>query len=244
MKQALDVEKLLQWAYRDELPKKGFVESSPGWDNISTHGMPIDDGSLRLPPAFGAPHPDALVVERAVAGLDKQVMVDWAESLTTLLGELAAYAPTSEWCLGASFNPQALVIMHARMGTRPPWETEPPRLVRVLMPERSQHVVVGRDANRNYLPGAHCPLRLEPSVDLIVSGRAEYAVWRAALDDVRESLSGWTLREHEVLAAAAAREPWNTGVEKTPKILRSMLAPQALPPPVVRRPRHRVRAGS
>lgn len=244
MKKTLDVEKLLQWAYRDELPKKGMVESSPGWDHISSYGGRIDEGDhARFPVALGGPHPDALVVEQAVQALAKHVLIDWAESITTLLGELIDYHVQSQWRCGTPFSPRALVVMHARMGTRPPWESEPPRLVRVIGPN-GKPVVNGVTPKGRYLLGAHCPLRLEPSVDLIVSGRAEYSVWRQSLDAVRESLSGWPMREYAIGGIAAASEPWLDDAEIKPRVLRSTLTPQAVPASSPRPPRPRVRAAT
>lgn len=245
MKKELDVELLLRWAYRDELPKKGAVETSPGWDAIGLGG-PIDDDGFRLPAYLGEPHPDALIVERVVNAIESSVVIDMAESLTMLLPDLGAYASTASWNWGRPHNPKALMIMHARMGTRPDWATEPPRLVRV-QGGNGKPVVNGVRPGGRYDIGACCPLRLDPSLDLIVSGRSEYAVWRHFLDVICESLAGWTLREHAVRPAKAAHEPWVTGrepEEPAPRILPSLLAPAAKPAHGVAAARRRVRAGT
>jgi hypothetical protein len=41
MKTRIDIEKLLHWAYRDELPKKGVVADSAIWDHSIELGTVI-----------------------------------------------------------------------------------------------------------------------------------------------------------------------------------------------------------
>jgi hypothetical protein len=81
-KRPLDVEDVVIWAVRDELPKHrhgprryaavGYPSVGPmfRWANL---GGPVDNWSHEpgYPAAAGDPHPDALVVEEAIAGLER-----------------------------------------------------------------------------------------------------------------------------------------------------------------------------
>ncbi|MDF2621416.1 MAG: uncharacterized protein K0S00_4075 [Xanthobacteraceae bacterium] len=84
-KVSIDIEDLLIWAYRQELPKvpAGAIAPSalkPGWSSMSAYGellAVIDEADIRnrygVTPdrmANGVPHVDALAVADAVAGLD------------------------------------------------------------------------------------------------------------------------------------------------------------------------------
>lgn len=132
MKKLIDIEKPVQWALRDELPK-GRAVSASAWDLITQFGQlgtMIDtsrgggDGYGFVP---GAPHEDALTVAAAIERIaDDARLPDSGEALG-LFGDLAAIA---EDCvpplLAASFNPRGIVISRAIAGKRPPWEFETP----------------------------------------------------------------------------------------------------------------------
>ena len=69
----IDIEKLLSWAFLDELCKGGAEAYSP-WTKVNL-GTRVDDqfGAIsRLPPIFGDPHPDAITIGRAVSKLEPQ----------------------------------------------------------------------------------------------------------------------------------------------------------------------------
>lgn len=85
MKTSMDIEDLLIWTYRVELPKvpaapAGPARHGPGWASMSAFGKlgtVIDDRDVRnvygVTPdrlATGGPHADALAIDRAVAELD------------------------------------------------------------------------------------------------------------------------------------------------------------------------------
>jgi len=96
MKSTIDIEDLLVWAYRTELPKEPVeartmaLELAKGWDSVSSYGRHlavIDGPDVRnlfgVTPdrsALVGPHADALAVAHAVeglAGLTLDVPADW-----------------------------------------------------------------------------------------------------------------------------------------------------------------------
>ena len=79
----IDVERLLHWAYRDELVKGGdIVSSSFGIViRLGQLGTVVDNDQFehvgKLPPIFGEPHPDAKLIEREVkAALSRKTAGD------------------------------------------------------------------------------------------------------------------------------------------------------------------------
>src|SRR6266700_7331642 len=138
----VDIEKLLQWAYRDELPK-GTGSSGSGFfapNGFAQLGVMVDT-SYRggLPAAMGECHPDAKRIEAAVARLPRNHAIDWSASRHALLGDWAAIAERDPLSV-ASYSARALVTMHAAMGTRPQWRMDDLRLVRRPQPRSSGHV--------------------------------------------------------------------------------------------------------
>jgi hypothetical protein len=90
-KTSLDIEKLLHWAYRDELPKRGMSSAEGIWDRIAEFGQRggIDPGhgAAQRYPHFGLPHPDAERIEKTVAQLPDGE-IDWKADAKNILGEL------------------------------------------------------------------------------------------------------------------------------------------------------------
>lgn len=91
-KRRIECEALLQWAYRDELPKRHTSSAEGIWDRLSVFGSlgGIDPGhgSAQRYPHFGLPHPDAEAIERAVSALP-DLVIDWPDSTEAILGDLA-----------------------------------------------------------------------------------------------------------------------------------------------------------
>jgi hypothetical protein len=189
----LDVERLLQWAYQDELSKGGEQAFSP-WEPIIRYGdrggVALDDAEYagRLPPIFGEPHPDARVIERAVNALGP-IEIDprgHPHKRTTVL-----------------------VMIHAKYGSRPDWYPEPIRIYPIRNGSRVH--IVGESKGRDrfgkvrYSPGAYCPLRFEPSIADVEHGRRNYTLWRNALETLAETLQ---LRDHVALRPSAPQAPW------------------------------------
>lgn len=110
-----------------------------------------------------------------------------------------------DFILVRSLKTAALVTMHARMGNRPDWREEPPRLVPQL--DRNRPKLVGECRGRNlYSTGSHCPARWEPSPLTIAESRADYLAWWRGLRLLASTL---VLTEHEVLPPVAPEYPWN-----------------------------------
>ncbi len=112
----IEIETLLVWAFREELPKRQLSAQEMCWESIAISGPfgPIDEGiSIQRYAYVGEPHPDARIIEKAVEALPL-VVIDWAESLDAIMGDLAGLvsindlrrqdradrATTSGWTLG------------------------------------------------------------------------------------------------------------------------------------------------
>jgi hypothetical protein len=90
----IDIETLLLWAFRDELSKRQTSAAEGLWDHIGElaqrGGMEIDHGhgSAQRYAYIGLPDPDALLIEKAVAGLE-DLVIDWPQSFDAIAGDLA-----------------------------------------------------------------------------------------------------------------------------------------------------------
>ena len=174
----IEIEKLLQWTYCDELTKGGDTSSASNFGIMLSYaelGTRIDDQLgpfMKLPPIFGEPHADALEINRLVYRMA---------------------------------NPaRALIIMHARMKTRPDWHPEPIRIFPVR--NGSKVHIVGECKGRNrYTTGSYCPLRYEPTLSDVEHARNEYRAWHAGLLSLVKDLQ---LTEHIATPPDAAPEPW------------------------------------
>lgn len=152
MKKQIDIEKLLQWAMREELPKGQRVAASP-WDMITQFaalGVRVQtsgycgDGFGFTP---GAPHEDAITVAAAMKGIDTKAtfkhLADAAPLFTGLVldGELidarAIAGDAMRSIMLASFDPRSIVISNATMGTRPKWKFEHPTPHQMFSQERN-----------------------------------------------------------------------------------------------------------
>jgi hypothetical protein len=225
-KAEIDIERLLSWTYRDELPKQRFAldgaSISSSYENVMAYGAMggIDiDESPRLPAALGAPHPDAFVVEAAVRAL-MAVKIEWDTNGRALMGDFADLViPHARLCFWSA-DMEPLVVMHARMGTRPDWRHEPFECVRMQdeTGRNGKAIVVGRDpATHRYVrePDAHgayarCPLVWKPDPAMVAEARMEYAAWHAGLCELAESLGTDSLSAHVALPPACSAEPWLT----------------------------------
>lgn len=157
MKRRIDIEALVRWAYRDELPKVAAGEPTfapvmkPAWDAITlvgTLGTIIQEnryGVVALPCASDEPHSDALAVADAVARLDALVFVTpegWAP-LSDMgdLGALGAAAVTQGLASLTTTDETGairlrrplsrLVIRQAVLGVAPEWRSEVPEVQEV-----------------------------------------------------------------------------------------------------------------
>jgi hypothetical protein len=93
-KTEIDIETLLLWAFRDELSKRQTSAAEGLWDHIGElgqrGGVEIDrgHGSAQRYAYIGLPDPDALLIEKAVAGLE-DLVIDWPQSFDAIAGDLA-----------------------------------------------------------------------------------------------------------------------------------------------------------
>lgn len=131
VKTKIDIEKLVQWAVREELPKGQAVSASP-WQVISQYcalGTRVDVSGHGDGLGFlgGEPHPDALIVGAAIRALDQFARFADRVEVLPLFGdlvEIAGHAP--EAIMSASFDPRSIVISSATQGTRPKWKFDQP----------------------------------------------------------------------------------------------------------------------
>lgn len=234
MKKLIDIEKLLQWAMRDELPKGQAVAAS-AWDVLTQYaalGVRVQtsgfqgDGFGFTP---GAPHEDAIVVADAVRTLKTEARFDDAAQVLPLFGDLATIAGDAvSSIMRAEFNPRSLVISCATIGKRPDWNFEHPTPYQMFAPTfggRPRAIVYGIDADGdlvemkarrkdgkfNLSMSPRSPINWNaPSMIEVGEARAEYVAWHGALVTLAAVLAG-KLVEFEPTAPAVARLPWVTG---------------------------------
>lgn len=109
-----------------------------------------------------------------------------------------------------SIDMAALVVSHARQGTRPRWYAG--NLTCHQTPSRTdpgRTMIIGECRGKNlYSTGSVCPLTWRPSPLTIATARADYLAWWRGLAMLAESL---VLAEHVALPPAAPRLPWLDG---------------------------------
>jgi hypothetical protein len=228
-KNKLDIERLVSWALREELPKRDCAghdyRPTPlaSWLDMGTKidSRPEEPGFATDEP----PHDDALHVLAAIRQLPDET-IDLARA-RALMGEfgpwLARPRSEREIRLLLSFQTSALVMLHAQLGSRPPWDVGAIRPARIIG-GNNRPVVVGITPGGRYGDGAYCPLQLNIDPRLIANARGEYAAWRAGLVLVRERLERWgKLVDHEPTGPAAVADPWN-GEPPKPTIWRGKRA--------------------
>lgn len=145
MKRSLSIEKLLHWAYREELAKQDFLGAETQfWSSMAELGTKVSSSGNGLQ-AYAAiigngVHPDALAVHREVMALDRSddgthgaMQPDWHDP-AALLSDMpeAVRALAAEAVKGYRVQIGMLVIRCARNATMPDWRAEPPveRVVR------------------------------------------------------------------------------------------------------------------
>lgn len=244
------IEQLLSWTYCDELPKgigrdekfaTCFWESVSPMFRLAQLGTRVDLSiEPGFPPAMGAPHPDALMIDYAVQQLPA-VGLDWRASRERLVPDLLHWVDENDPILSSmSFQPHALLVIHAKLGTRPIWDLGKPHVERKIGPngkpvvqyidEDSGEVRVGRTEGRHYGHLAHCPLVLSPPAREIACARAEYSVWWHALEHVRATVCAWNLHDHEALPPEAEPTPWivNREPKRKRRVLPSIFQPRVI----------------
>lgn len=223
---AIDIEKLLCWAYRDELVKRQTSSAETIWEHIRDFGggyggpKAPGSGSSYLPQRYdhGTPDPDAIAVETAVSGLTDRAF-DWSvpDTAEHMLGCYAPLMARRDYLAVGSIRVAALVTMHAAMGTRPDWHFDEP--VPHFVPAShgpSRPAIVGERLGHNYYrAGSHCPLRWEPSPVSLAQSRADYAAWHGGLTDLVAVLEP-VLKRWAPTGPAAPPAPWRHAEPEKP----------------------------
>jgi hypothetical protein len=217
VKKQVEIEKLLHWAYGDELIKRVTSSAEGIWDRLSQYGSlggidpdPGHGGAQRYP-HFGLPHPDAEKIEIAVSTLPKTV-IDWDVSFSAIMGDLSALfvnvRKMRDVMMVGSVMTAALVTMHGKMKTRPDWRDDHPQPHWVAAERgRNRPKIVGECKGRDrYTIGSYSPLQWEPSPISIAQTRAEYWGWHRGLTILAETIE---LNEHIALPPSAPAQPWN-----------------------------------
>lgn len=265
MLKPIDIERLLQWAYCDELPKQRHTLEKGSWDRVSEYGerggMAIDDG-CQLPGMLGGPHPDADVVAAAVDQLGECVVLPhWADERARIMPDALGLAPVDDRFIGAGVFKRSLVITRAKLRNRPEcWcdvvGTPSPAIGRngkpiVTLPDvdgrprwsggYGEPEIRGVTPKGDYLPNACCAVLWEPRGDAIAFDRVEYVVWHRALGELVEILrAGGKLVAWSPTGPEAPAEPWNRAHAAPTARVWQGTAPSTLAP-IVRRVRRGVR---
>ncbi len=225
----VDIEKLLQWAFREELPK-GLPVSASAWsalDRYCSLGCKIQEDYVgmgmrsSLGVVAGETHPDAKVIGYAVKEL-QPADIDWEESKAALVPDMMLLAAWSPWLERIATG--VLIVSNAVMGSRPAWDIGRPELKKIIAANGKP--VVNGEVRRagEYTLGAYCPIQyVDPTPAEVAAARAEYAVWHAAMCRLAAGLHD-KLAEHEALPPACAAEPWRTGEAPKPRILRAVMS--------------------
>jgi hypothetical protein len=133
MKKKIDIEKLLQWAMRDEMPKGRPISDDLGRviaDRFRHRPLSLSSGARpdidTLGYAPGSPHEDAEAVADAVARLPTSAKFEAVADVEKLFGSLLPVAgPAVRALTLKTFNPQALVVGCAIGAKRPRWDFTP-----------------------------------------------------------------------------------------------------------------------
>jgi len=215
-KQEIDIEKLLRWAYRDELPKgyrdgrSGVIAAISPMFRFANLGGPVDNWSREpgFPVAMGVePHEDAKEVHAAAISLD-DATIRWPGA-AVLLGDLAQFVTDEELSIVRSMRAHAagLVTLHARMGNRPIWQVDY-TIARVVGRDRKSPLRKGR--GRRHAKNTQGVLRIDPMASEILSARFDYFVWHSALCELARDLD---LKDHAPVPPAAPQAPWFNDTE-------------------------------
>ena len=133
-RRVMDIEDVLAWAYRDELPKGyrsarldnvGYFSTSPMFSMVAMGGR-VDNWSREpgFPAAMGEPHPDALLIDAAVQRL-KAFATQAIEDDLGLMPDLAAFGvDETEAMRKALVKAVSIVVRVAKGGRRPFWTKE------------------------------------------------------------------------------------------------------------------------
>lgn len=127
-KTEIDIEKLLHWAYRDELSKRQTSAAEGIWDRLrhtaQLGGLEPGHGSAQRYAHFGLPDADAETIERAVAALES-VVIDWSASMPTIAAGLTGLVTINDLQRRATPGKVTVSTWGAKNGARVKAENRP-----------------------------------------------------------------------------------------------------------------------
>lgn len=247
----ITIEALLQWAFTEELPKVGTSESAGPSAAPSTWGVLSDVITLgtmvdKSPNKFGVisgyvwqgePHPDALVVGRAVRALAERdgyevaegwnPFPEWPDDHGVIRAEVERIRIEQVNDRSGRLNGKHvvhLVTTSAILKRGPEWQAEQPKIVMVERSGKPAWFVMrkakdslgrtmwfednGFDQKRQRpVRNAYRKWRLAGSIRSDVISRLEWQIWQSALEVLHESLMG-RLSGHDLLPFTPDRHPW------------------------------------
>jgi hypothetical protein len=233
LRSVLDIEDVLRWTYRDELPKQRHDrDSGPGpyvspMFRLCAHGGPIDNWSREpgMPIALGEAHPDALAVAEAVKALRAEDIDISGFARTYGTNPVGVDVDVIAEAVTSSIV--ALVTSRARLGARPvcssPETTKQTAIngrVEVFYKvkreleingeryavERDEPIPSTKKRGGYYPTGAFSKISYDPGRVTVYTDQAAYAAWHAALTLLADRLQG--LSSVRPSRPAAPARPW------------------------------------
>jgi hypothetical protein len=239
------VDKLLQWALNDELPKARHVmEDLRRIIERAAHADRPGISRRYIPPNMlqtgfylgGAPHRDAIAVARAVQRFGVCAGLSSEASVRALLGPLADLEPQSiSAALAVRPDVAALMITCAVLKRPPVVSLEHPKPLPVYIGGDRRRISVLRLDPEGELVHANvthwnvkthpsctygeprCPIEWgEPKIKTVADQRAEYTIWWRALNMLAGQLAG-KLKERVAAPLDCSATPW---LQPPPKVVR------------------------
>lgn len=226
------IQKLLEWAYNDELPKM-VAEGSDAigtygggfWDRFAELGTLVDAGvnGFGVVPDFGingTPHNDAIKVAEAVSATPSHsihaslLCPDWPEDHRALV----------DWEV-EGINTASILISCAILRRAPDWQGDLPKRSMVLRSGRpawflrsvetcrltGKQTIIDKDGfnpkSGRPFAGAVRKYQLDDTAKAVLHSRAIYYFWVSALSDLRLLLSE-SLENHRIMPAGMTFSPW------------------------------------
>lgn len=244
MKQ-IGIVELLEWAYRHELPKAeraggGMGAAAPSsWGmvyNLGILGTVIDAplngyGVVAIGMDEGDPHPDAMKLGAAVAGLaSARVSIgdgwspfpEWADADGLVAETVARIRPRLASLSGKEI--QAMLIARAVLGRKPHWRGDEPGRAMITRSGKPAWFMkeAGQDAygkpvqrevdglhprSKRPRPGAYRKYRLTDDVAGLAIDRFRRTVWALAVRHVAREVA-FGLLSHQLSAEVPTLAPW------------------------------------
>lgn len=234
------IDKLLQWAVNDELPKGSHVLNEVG--RIIERLAAADRGGqtpYRSVPREalngcyleGNPHPDAVLLGKTIHRMSVCYGLADEASARALLGPLAEIDPKSI-IAALSVRPDvgALLLSCAVLKRAPHLRLEHPKarpvyrggdrrritILRLDADGELVHATVNawREKERGAFAGApRCPIWWDdPTIETVALQRAEYTIWWRGMTLLAKEVAG-KLRDHVALPLAHSPTPWLDGAD-------------------------------